>query len=67
MSPSQLVKLPVGALVRFQFFNTPENRFYGDLHTGEVLKVLPKGSLQVSYDNGLVATIHPKEVKRILP
>ena len=58
--------------VTFQFFNTPDNKFYGPLHSGVIVaNVGGTKPYRVKYkvgDSDLEAEVnlHPKEIKSVI-
>ena len=57
--------LKIGSIVQCRYFNTPENKFYGDLFEAKVInKSVQKWT--VKRFDGYVVALHRKEIKRIL-
>jgi hypothetical protein len=57
--------LKIGSIVQCRYFNTPENKFYGELFESEVIgKNANKWTVKRS--DGYVVSLHRKEIKRIL-
>lgn len=38
-------KIKVGSKISFQFYNTPEKRFYGDIKTATVIEIDPNNKV----------------------
>lgn len=69
-----MAKLKVGSKVKCQYFNTPDNRFYGNFFTGEILSIVreksyytpPKQFVLKRDDDSRIITVARKEIKKIL-
>lgn len=66
--------LKPGSIVQCQYFNTPDNRFYGEYFNAEFIKkqdalnpeYLPYRPYIVKLENGSIITLNRKEIKHIL-
>jgi len=69
-----MTKLNPGVKVLCRYFNTPDNKFYGEYFTAEFIKkqnklnpeYLPYHPYVVKNENGSITTLDRKEIKKIL-
>jgi hypothetical protein len=66
--------LKIGSVIECRYFNTPDNRFYGEYFTAEFMKkqdslnpeYLPYRPYVVKKNDGSIITLNRKEIKNIL-
>ena len=61
-------RIGVGDVIKFRFYNTPEGKFYGPIHTGEIVEMATKDSksvmwAKVKYVNDYVLWIKRNEYR----